>query len=90
MRKILTRLATLFVILIVMISFSACSLFTTDLDKKYSATIKIATAENDDISISRRELYYGYEDLCYEDERYEQYKEMSQSEKSQFLEFLIL
>jgi len=88
MRKILTRLATLFVILIVMISFSACSLFTTDLDKKYSATIKIATAENDDISISRRELYYGYEDLCYEDERYEQYKEMSQSEKSQFLESL--
>ncbi|MBQ7973520.1 MAG: hypothetical protein IJ295_01015 [Clostridia bacterium] len=60
MRKILTRLATLALILIVMVSFSACSLFVTDLDKKYSASIMVATTANDNLTISRQELYYGY------------------------------
>ncbi len=60
MRKIWSRLATLVLILVVSISFSACSLFTTDLDKKYSAEIMVATAGNGDVSISRQELYYGY------------------------------
>lgn len=66
MRKILTRLATVALILIVMISFSACSLFTTNLDKKYSAAIKVATTENDNLSISRQELYYGYLEWGYQ------------------------
>ena len=66
MRKILTRLATVALILIVMISFSACSLFTTNLDKKYSASIKVATTENDNLSISRQELYYGYLEWGYQ------------------------
>ena len=60
MRKIFTRLATLVLLLVVMVGFSACSLFTVDLDKKYSADIMVATAENDDLTVSRQELYYGY------------------------------
>lgn len=61
MRKVWTRLATVVLILVVGISFSACSLFTTDLDKKYSADVMVASAANDSsISISRQELYYGY------------------------------
>ena len=59
MRKIWTRLATIVLLLVVTISFSACSLFTTNLDQKYSADIKVATA-GDELSISRQELYYGY------------------------------
>ena len=74
MRKILTRLASVALILIVMISFSACSLFATNLDKKYSASVKVATAENDDLSISRQELYYGYLEWGYQ---YAQQMEMS-------------
>ena len=66
MRKILTRLATLVLIVVVMISFSACSLFTVNLDKKYSSSIMVATAENDDISISRQELYYAYMEWGYQ------------------------
>ena len=66
MRKILTRLATVALILIVMISFSACSLFTVNLDKKYSASVMVATAENDSLSISRQELYYGYLEWGYQ------------------------
>lgn len=60
MRKIFTRLATLVLLLVVMVGFSACSLFTVNLDKKYSADIMVATAENDDLTVSRQELYYGY------------------------------
>ena len=60
MRKMWTRLATIVLILVVTISFSACSLFTTDLDKKYSPDVNVATTASDDISISRQELYYGY------------------------------
>lgn len=60
MRKIWTRLATLALILVVTISFSACSLFATDLDKKYSDKVKVLTAANDDISVSRQELYNAY------------------------------
>ncbi len=59
MRKMWTRLATLALVLVVTISFSACSLFTTNLDQKYSADINVATA-GDELSISRQELYYGY------------------------------
>ncbi|MCQ2382252.1 MAG: hypothetical protein MJ060_00185 [Clostridia bacterium] len=60
MRKVWTRLASIVLILVVAISFSACSLFTINLDKKYSATTKVVTAAGDEISISRQELYYGY------------------------------
>lgn len=60
MHKILTRLATFVLILVVMIGFSACSLFAVDLDKKYSPNIMVATTEKDSLSISRQELYYGY------------------------------
>ncbi len=60
MRKICTRLASIFLILIVAVSFSACSLFTTDLDKKYSATVKVMTMANSDLSVSRQELYHAY------------------------------
>ena len=75
MRKILTKLATVALILIVMISFSACSLFATNLDKKYSASIKVATTENDSLSISRQELYYGYLEWGYQ---YAQQMEMNE------------
>ena len=75
MRKILTKLATVALILIVMISFSACSLFATNLDKKYSASIKVATTENDNLSISRQELYYGYLEWGYQ---YAQQMEMNE------------
>ena len=66
MRKILARLVTIVLILIVAISFSACSLFTTDKDKKYSANKMVVTAANDEISISRQELYYGYLEWGYQ------------------------
>lgn len=66
MRKILTRLATVALILVVMISFSACSLFTTNLDKKYSASIMVATTKNDNLAVSRQDLYYGYLEWGYQ------------------------
>ena len=66
MRKILTRLATMVLILVVMISFSACSLFAVNLDKKYSASIMVATAENSSVSVSRQELYYAYMEWGYQ------------------------
>ena len=66
MRKILARLATIVLILIVAVSFSACSLFTTDKDKKYSANKMVVTAADDDIAISRQELYYGYLEWGYQ------------------------
>jgi len=66
MRKILTRLATIVLILVVSVSFSACSLFTTNMDKKYSADTMVVTAANDDITISRQELYYGYLEWGYQ------------------------
>ena len=66
MRKILTRLATVALILVVMISFSACSLFTTNLDKKYSASIMVATTKNDKLAVSRQDLYYGYLEWGYQ------------------------
>ena len=80
MRKILTRLATLVLLLVVMVSFSACSLFTVNLDKKYSSNVMVATTENDDLSISRQELYYGYLEWGY------QYA--NQMETNEFLEYL--
>ncbi len=80
MRKILTRLATLVLLLVVMISFSACSLFTVNLDKKYSPNVMVATMENDDLSVSRQELYYGYLEWGY------QYA--SQMETDELLEYL--
>ncbi len=83
MRKIWARLATVALILVVMLSFSACSLFTTNLDKKYSPYTKVATAENDDeISVSRQELYYGYMEWGY------QYA--SQMESDDLLEYITL
>lgn len=66
MRKILTRLATLVLIVVVMISFSACSLFTVNLDKKYSPTIMVATAANNGVTVSRQELYYAYMEWGYQ------------------------
>ena len=80
MRKILTRLATLVLLLVVMVSFSACSLFTVNLDKKYSSNVMVATTENDDLSISRQELYYGYLEWGY------QYA--NQMETNELLEYL--
>lgn len=83
MRKIWARLVTVALILVVMLSFSACSLFTTNLDKKYSPYTKVATAENDDeISVSRQELYYGYMEWGY------QYA--SQMESDELLEYITL
>ncbi len=66
MRKILSRLATIALILVVMLSFSACSLFAVDLDKKYSPDTMVATAANDDLAVSRQELYYGYLEWGYQ------------------------
>ncbi|MCM1404667.1 MAG: hypothetical protein NC133_04195 [Prevotella sp.] len=66
MRKIGTRLATVALIVVVMFSFSACALFATDYDKKYSPDIMVATVAGDDISISRQELYYGYVEWGYQ------------------------
>ncbi len=80
MRKILTRLATLVLLLVVMVSFSACSLFAVNLDKKYSSNVMVATTENDDLSISRQELYYGYLEWGY------QYA--NQMETNELLEYL--
>ncbi len=70
MRKVWTRIATFALILVVTISFSACSLFTVNLDKKYSADIMVKTAANDDLSVSRRELYYGYLEWGYQYAQY--------------------
>ena len=66
MRKIWTRLATFALVLVVMISFSACALFTTDLDEKYSAKRLVVKAANSDLSVSRQELYYGYLEWGYQ------------------------
>ncbi len=66
MRKILTRLATMVLIVVVMISFSACSLFTVNLDKKYSSSIMVATAANNGVTVSRQELYYAYMEWGYQ------------------------
>ena len=60
MRKLGTKLATIALILVVAVSFSACSLFTTDLDKKYSADAKVITTANADLTVSRQELYQAY------------------------------
>lgn len=60
MRKFWTKLATLALVLVVMTSFSACALFSTNFDKKYSQYMMVATAENDSLSVSRQELYYAY------------------------------
>ncbi len=70
MRKVWTRIATFALILVVTISFSACSLFTVNLDKKYSTDIMVKTAANDDLSVSRRELYYGYLEWGYQYAQY--------------------
>lgn len=66
MRKIWTRLVTLALVLVVTISFSACSLFTTNLDQKYSTSVMVVKSAHDDITISRRELYYGYLEWGYQ------------------------
>lgn len=66
MRKFWTRVATFALVLIVMVSFSACALFTTDLDKKYSPYTMVMTTANDDIAVSRQELYYAYLTWGYE------------------------
>ncbi|MBO4823536.1 MAG: hypothetical protein J5580_03150 [Clostridia bacterium] len=66
MRKIGTRLATIALLLVVAVSFSACSLFTTDLDKKYSADSKILTTANADLAVSRQELYHAYSQWGYQ------------------------
>ena len=66
MRSIWTKLATLVLVLVVTVSFSACSLFTNNLDKKYSADVKVLTAADSDISISRQELYRGYLEWGYQ------------------------
>lgn len=66
MRKIGTRLATIVLLLVVAVSFSACSLFTTDLDKKYNADSKVLTIANADLSVSRQELYHAYSQWGYQ------------------------
>lgn len=66
MRKIGTRLATIVLLLVVAVSFSACSLFTTDLDKKYSADTKVLTTANAELSVSREELYHAYSQWGYQ------------------------
>ena len=82
MRKILSRLATFVLVLVVMISFSACALFTTDLDKKYSPYTLVAMAGKNDLTISRQELYYGYLEWGY------QYADSMDSD--QLLEYITL
>ena len=66
MRRIGTRLVAIAFILVVAVSFSACSLFTLDLDKKYSADTKVLTTANSDLSVSRSELYHAYAQWGYQ------------------------
>lgn len=61
MRKFCTRFFAFALLLVVMISFTACSLFTDNLDQKYSADIMVASAANNpDVTVSKRELYQVY------------------------------
>ncbi len=65
MRKFWTRVASFFVLVIIMISFTGCALFTDDLDKKYSDSSYVATV-GEDIKISRWDLYRAYTSWGYQ------------------------
>ena len=54
------RFGALVMIVVVMISMTACSLFTDDLDQKFSTKINVASAENSSIAVTRKELYQAY------------------------------
>ena len=54
------RLGALVMIVVVMISMTACSLFTDDLDQKFSTKINVASTENSSIAVTRKELYQAY------------------------------
>lgn len=62
MRKFWAKFFSFALIMIVMVSFTACSLFTENLDKKYSASVMVAWAgdKDSDISVSKKELYNAY------------------------------
>ena len=67
-------------LVVVTLSFSACSLFVDDLDTKYSPDTMVATIDNSNITVSRQELYYEYRTWGY------QYA--SQMETNELLEYL--
>lgn len=67
MRKFWAKFFSFALIMVVMISFTACSLFTENLDKKYSADIMVASAANNpDVSVSKKELYNAYRQWGYQ------------------------
>ena len=66
MRKQWAKVFAAVLLFVVMISFTACSLFTDDLDHRYSATIMVATAADSNISVSRKELYDVYREWGYQ------------------------
>lgn len=80
MRKHVVKFFAFAMLFVVMISFTACSLFTDDLDQRYSASIMVATAKDSDITVSRKELYDVYREWGY------QYS--SQMDETELLEYL--
>lgn len=67
-------------LVVVTLSFSACSLFVDDLDTKYSPDTMVVTMDNSNITVSRQELYYEYRTWGY------QYA--GQMETNELLEYL--
>ncbi len=66
MRKHVAKFFAVALLFVVMLSFTACSLFTDDLDYRYSADIMVASAANTNISVSRKELYDVYREWGYQ------------------------